>query len=146
MAGGRPWKIGVDHVGFNVPDLEQALAFFIDVLGCELLDRQARGPFSGAADTTVEVAMLRYDPHTVFELLEFHGPGTSGSYPGMTSTGGFHLALTVADLDTALAFLLSHGIDLAEAPPLPSGRRRAFFRTSWGMNLQIITTAGEVVY
>ena len=146
MEGAIPGMVGVDHVGFNVPDLEQALAFFIDVLGCELLDRQARGPFSGASDTTVEVAMLRYDPHTVFELLEFHGPDMDQTYPGMTGTGGYHLALTVADLDAALTFLRSHGIDLAEAPPLPSGRRRAFFRAPWGMNLQIITAAEDAMY
>ena len=25
---------GLDHVGFTVPDLEQAHEFFVDVLGC----------------------------------------------------------------------------------------------------------------
>ena len=32
-----PGLRGVDHVGITVPDIEQATAFFVDVLGCELL-------------------------------------------------------------------------------------------------------------
>src|SRR5918998_3059518 len=32
-----PGLRGVEHVGITVPDIEQATAFFVDVLGCELL-------------------------------------------------------------------------------------------------------------
>ena len=32
-----PGLRGVDHVGITVPDIEQATAFFVNVLGCELL-------------------------------------------------------------------------------------------------------------
>jgi catechol 2,3-dioxygenase-like lactoylglutathione lyase family enzyme len=32
-----PGLRGVDHIGITVPDMEQATAFFVDVLGCELL-------------------------------------------------------------------------------------------------------------
>jgi catechol 2,3-dioxygenase-like lactoylglutathione lyase family enzyme len=28
---------GVDHIGITVPNMEQATAFFVDVLGCKLL-------------------------------------------------------------------------------------------------------------
>ena len=31
--GGLPGLRGVDHVGITVPDIEQATAFFVDVLG-----------------------------------------------------------------------------------------------------------------
>ena len=31
-----PGLRGVDHIGITVPDMEQATAFFVDVLGCEL--------------------------------------------------------------------------------------------------------------
>lgn len=146
MVGGVPGMRGVDHVGFNVPELDEAIRFFVDVLGCEVLGRQERGPFSGEPGTTVAVAMLRYDAHTVFELLEFRTPGQSDRLPGMTGAGGYHLALTVTDLDAALTFLRSHGVSLDEAPPLPSGRRRAFFQAPWGLNLQVITPAGGTMY
>ena len=32
-----PGLRGVDHIGITVPNMEQATAFFVDVLGCELL-------------------------------------------------------------------------------------------------------------
>src|SRR3712207_7681991 len=32
-----PGLRGVDHVGITMPDIERATAFFVDVLGCELL-------------------------------------------------------------------------------------------------------------
>src|SRR5215208_395383 len=32
-----PGLRGVEHIGITVPNMEQATAFFVDVLGCELL-------------------------------------------------------------------------------------------------------------
>ena len=43
MAAGLPGLTGVDHIGFTVPDLDQARAFLVDVLGCELM--YTLGPF-----------------------------------------------------------------------------------------------------
>ena len=31
-----PGLRGVDHIGITVPDIEQATAFFVDVLGCNM--------------------------------------------------------------------------------------------------------------
>ena len=33
---GIPGLRGTDHVGFTVPDLEEAVTFFRDVIGCEI--------------------------------------------------------------------------------------------------------------
>lgn len=33
---GIPGLRGTDHIGFTVPDLEQAVDFFVNVIGCEL--------------------------------------------------------------------------------------------------------------
>ncbi len=32
-----PGLLGVEHLAFTVPDLEQAIDFFVEVLGCERL-------------------------------------------------------------------------------------------------------------
>jgi catechol-2,3-dioxygenase len=40
-----PGLRGVDHIGITVPDIEQAIAFFVDVLGCNL--RFKRRPSTG---------------------------------------------------------------------------------------------------
>ena len=36
MGRGIPGLRGGDHVGVTVPDMEQAHAFFVDVLGCDV--------------------------------------------------------------------------------------------------------------
>jgi catechol 2,3-dioxygenase-like lactoylglutathione lyase family enzyme len=33
---GLPGLRGAEHIGFTVPNLDQATAFFVDVIGCEL--------------------------------------------------------------------------------------------------------------
>ena len=38
-----PGLRGIEHIGFTVPDLEQATRFFVDVLGCEVF--YDSGPF-----------------------------------------------------------------------------------------------------
>jgi len=37
MQKGIPGIRGTDHVGFNVPDIEQATEFFVDVIGCDYI-------------------------------------------------------------------------------------------------------------
>ena len=36
-SSGIPGLRGTEHIGFTVPDLEQATAFFVDVIGCDRL-------------------------------------------------------------------------------------------------------------
>ena len=40
---GIPTAINIDHYGYVVPNLDQAVAFFIDVLGFELLSIDETG-------------------------------------------------------------------------------------------------------
>jgi catechol 2,3-dioxygenase-like lactoylglutathione lyase family enzyme len=37
-----PGMTGVDHIGFTVPDLDEARTFLVDVLGCEYLSPWGR--------------------------------------------------------------------------------------------------------
>jgi catechol 2,3-dioxygenase-like lactoylglutathione lyase family enzyme len=137
--GGIPTASGVDHVGFNVPDLDAAIAFFTTVLGFTLLERSGR-----IADEQViagtQVAMLAFGDARV-ELLQFATSSPDWSPPAMEAPGGCHLALTVADLDAALIHLGAHpGTRLARPPDqLRNGRRRAFVLTPWGATIQLIT-------
>src|SRR5436309_1390014 len=105
--GPIPSTTGVDHIGFNVPDLEEAIRFFERVLGCALLERTTGRPFKGDPTRSNEVAMLRYGAHQLIELLEWRIPGQSSYQPAMSDPGGYHVALTVADLDAAVAYLRS---------------------------------------
>ena len=134
-----PSLMGVDHVAWNVPDMQQALAFFTTALGCRVLHREAPHPFSVEPGTSVETALLQFDDHLRFELLTFRAPGLATESPDMLAGAGYHLALTVSDLDAALACLRAiPGVDAREASLLDGTRRRAFFTTPWGMPMQLI--------
>ena len=140
---GIPTATAVDHIGFNVPDLDADVAFFTDVFGFELLERSVPWPAasgsSPAGQATVRLAMLRYGDALV-ELLEFRQPGRSWAIPAMRDPGSYHLAFTVTDLDAAIAHLRAQpGVTIAEPDQLPGGRRRAFFTTPWGLPVQLIT-------
>jgi catechol 2,3-dioxygenase-like lactoylglutathione lyase family enzyme len=45
---GLPGLRRLDHIGFTVPDLEEATRFLVDVLGCEFL--YPLGPFRADDD------------------------------------------------------------------------------------------------
>ena len=64
---GIPGLRGTEHVGFTVPDLEQATAFFVDVIGCEYMFEL--GPFV-AEDDWME-KHLNVHPRTVMRRLRF---------------------------------------------------------------------------
>jgi len=123
--------LAFDHLAFNVPRLDEALAFFSGALGCALVDRG--GPVDYGDGLTVRYALLRYDPATTFELLEWRGPDVGQTMPGFSDAGGGHIAFAVADLDVALA-AVALCPELAVSPPqdLPDGRRFARFTTPWG--------------
>ena len=148
-ARGIPTATAVDHVGFNVPDLDAAITFFTDVFGFELLERSAprRATAGRGADgqATVRLAMLRYGA-TLVELLEFRQPGRPWAIPAMRDPGGCHLAFAVIDLDAAIAHLRDQpGVAVGEPDRLPGGRRRAFFTSPWGLPMQLITPdAGRI--
>lgn len=47
-AKGLPGLRGTDHIGFTVPNLQEAITFFVDVIGCEPF--YELGPFQSDSD------------------------------------------------------------------------------------------------
>ena len=121
---GIPTARSVDHVGLTVHDLDGAVEFFTRVIGCDLLY------FTGAAfdstggdwmtrhygvheDARLRTAMLRCGPVSNLELLAF----TSGSAPARDDAHTAHLAIYVADLEAAVAYVASHpGVRVLGSP------------------------------
>jgi catechol 2,3-dioxygenase-like lactoylglutathione lyase family enzyme len=137
LAGRVPTSM-LDHVAFNVPNLEVALGFFTTALGCSVSSRG--GPVDRGGDTTLSYALVRYDPTVAFELLEWRGPDVNTEMPGFTDTGGGHLAFRVVDLDRAMAVVREQPGTQVDGPELlPDGRRFLRFTTPWGMTIQLLT-------
>ena len=99
-------KVGIGHVHLKVADLDRALAFYRDVLGFELTQRQDR-----------QVAFLSaggYHHHIGLNTWESSG----GPPPPLGATGLYHLAIlypTRAELADALRRLREAGIPLEGA-------------------------------
>jgi catechol 2,3-dioxygenase-like lactoylglutathione lyase family enzyme len=155
-----PGLRGVDHVGITVPDMEQATAFFVDVLGCELLyereppgDDSPRDRLGVPAGTRIQaVRFLRCANGANIELFEFASPDQREDFPRPSDVGIQHLALYVDDLDAAAEHLRRHGVKLMSGPnPLPGpeageGNQFIYARTPWGLTVELISYPAPMAY
>lgn len=154
QVSGIPGARAVHHVAYTVPDLEQAVRFFVDVIGAELVYRL--GPVEDpdgdwmtrklgvAAKASTHIAMLRLGPVTNLELFEYTAPDQRRELPRNSDWGGHHLAIHVDDVDVAVAYLRRQpGVTVFGAPetiedgPI-AGDRWVYFTTPWGMQLELI--------
>lgn len=152
-----PSLIKADHVGFVVPDLDEAVAFFEDVLGAVLLFRL--GPYEGEDDadganwmhdqlrvhprSRLDAALLRLTPQLGLELYEIAAPDQRTEHVRPYDVGAPHLSFRVADFDAAYAYLQGvEGVTLHGEPQAPqdgelAGMRWLHFETRWGLVLEI---------
>lgn len=153
---GIPGLRGVEHVAFTVPDLEQAIGFFVDVLGCErLYDMGPAGDPEGTwmADNLDvhprakihNFALLRCSNGANFEIFEYEAPDQVQRWPRMSDHGGHHIAFYVDDMDAALAYLESKGVRVlggkkpGQGPEAGDDSTFAHFLTPWGQMLECIS-------
>lgn len=150
---GIPGSRGTHHVGYTVPDLDQAVAFFVDVLGAEVSYRLGPLKFPGEwaeqqlnvhPETSMKVAMVRMDPMANFELFEYSAPDQNRNMPRNSDWGGHHVAIYVEDMDEAVAYLRAQpGVRvLGEPQPLQfestQGDSWVYFLSPWGMQFELI--------
>lgn len=154
--GGIPGLSRLDHIGFTVPDLEQAHAFLVEVLGCEYMYRL--GPFRSDDDwmsehmnvdpRTVmqELRFYRCGGHAVFEVFEYSAPDKRTELPRNSDNGGHHVALYVDDLDRAVAYLRQVGVTVLGEPTTSKGaslgQRWVYFLSPWGMQFELVSYPG----
>lgn len=149
-----PGALTVHHVAYTVPDLDQAVAFFTEVIGAELLYRA--GPVQGSGDwmtrqlgvhaeAVARIAMLRLGPVSNLELFEYTAPGQRRELPRNSDWGGHHLAIAVTDVDAATVYLRAQpGVEVLGEPETVAdggpidGDRWVYFRTPWGLQLELI--------
>ena len=145
---GLPGLRGTDHVGFTVPDLEAAIRFFVEVIGCEPF--YELGPFQAEDDWMA--THLNVHPRAVMRRLKFlrcrHGsnsaPDQNHHQPKNSDVGGHHLAFYVDDMDAAVAHLKSHGVRVLGEPTVrtsgPSaGQAWVYFLAPWGMQFELVS-------
>jgi len=150
---GLPGLRGMEHVGFTVPDLEQADDFFVNVIGCERV--YSLGPY--VRDDDWMATNLNVHPRTVIPELRFYRCGHGSNFeifqydaadgqapqPRNSDIGGHHLAFYVDDFDAGLQHLRDHGVRILGEPTSSSsaseGQRWVYFLSPWGMQLELVS-------
>jgi methylmalonyl-CoA epimerase len=106
-------KAVLDHVGIAVQDVEQALGFFRDTIGLEVVEREevgsqrVRAHFLPAGDTKLELLEATTPESVVAKYLDKRGPGLH------------HITFRVDDIVSALELLKSKGVRLVDERPRP---------------------------
>ncbi|MCA0872247.1 VOC family protein [Seohaeicola saemankumensis] len=154
MSAGLPGLYGTDHVGFTVPDVEEATRFFVDIIGCHVVFEI--GPFVADDDwmkvhlgvhprsVVKTLRMLRCKNGPAFELFEYQLDGAAQTPPQNSDVGAAHLGFMVEDMDAAVAHLRANGIEVMGEPTTmtegPSeGLTWVYFKAPWGMQLELVS-------
>jgi len=144
----------LDHIGFTVPDLQQAHDFLVDVLGCEYMYKL--GPYVhedsdwmtehlNVHPRTVmqELRFFRLGGQAVFEVFQYNAPDQHTDVPKNSDIGGHHVALYVDDIDAAVAYLQERGVqvlgDPTDSQNASEGQRWVYFLTPWGMQFELVS-------
>ncbi len=130
------WK--VDHAGIRVPDFEEAVAWYTNVLDFRLLESVSLGNLTFGFISPAADDVFR------FEILA--GPGAAERPPyddlheSYNLSGWHHLGIRVDDVDATVAELKRRGVRIVSEPHdvAVMGLRLAFFTDPWGNLLEVI--------
>lgn len=120
----------VDHTGFSVSSLEEAIQFWTEALGFDL-SRQGEmgGAFlreaTGIDDPRCRMALVTAPNGYPIELLEYSTRLKLGRAPqNAGAIGAAHLAVTVSDIQAAIIRVEAAGWQVNGSPqPIPAGPR-----------------------
>lgn len=118
--------IGLWHFSFTVSDLDDAIKFYVDLLGCEFVKAQEQDNdytrrLVGYPDAHLRVAQIRFPaPLGVsghhLELVQYLKPRKDRRETEIASPGAPHLAFIVDDLDAEYARLTAAGVRFFSLP------------------------------
>jgi catechol 2,3-dioxygenase-like lactoylglutathione lyase family enzyme len=156
---GQLGLVGVDHVGITVPDINQAIEWFEDILGA--VAPLTFGPFEGAflegaldvvAGTKIDqITVLRIGHSANIELFRYEAPGQRRDEPRNSDWTGHHVAFYVTDIDAAVEYMDSRGVKrlfgpftLTDGPA--AGQSINYFKTPWNSYIEFISYPHGMAY
>jgi glyoxylase I family protein len=119
----------IDHVELIPSDFEKTIEFYTDILGFQIKERQAidMPPLRGIIYLTLGDTMV--------EFLDVDKPDSAPANPW---TVGYNaIAIEVANMDEAVAFLKDKGIEIAWGPMDIGGPIRAEIRDPDGRTIEL---------
>jgi catechol 2,3-dioxygenase-like lactoylglutathione lyase family enzyme len=151
--------VGLDHVGITVPNIKQAIDWFVDILGATA--PLTFGPFegdflTGALDVVPgagidQITMLRVGHSANIELFAYHAPAQRQDEPKNSDWSGHHIAFYVTDIDAAVRYMDSRGVERLYGPFTltngdAAGQSINYFRTPWGSYIEFISYPEGMAY
>ncbi|MDF2916079.1 MAG: glyoxalase [Microbacterium sp.] len=150
---GIPGIRGTDHIGFTVPDLDEAERFLVDILGCDRVydlgpkraDDEWMHTHLGVHPRTVirEIRFYRLGHGANFEVFLYESVDGQAPQPRNSDIGGYHIAFYVDDLDEAVRYLHENGVEVMGAPTASAqaarGQRWIYFRSPWGLQFELVS-------
>lgn len=150
---GIPGLRGTDHIGFTVPDLDEAERFLVDVLGAvhvytlgaKRSDDDWMTVQLGVHPRTVirEIRFYRLGNGSNLEVFQYDAADGQAPQPRNSDIGGHHLALYVDDMDAAIERLRAHDVEIMGEPVASAGasagQRWLYFRAPWGMQFELVS-------
>jgi catechol 2,3-dioxygenase-like lactoylglutathione lyase family enzyme len=161
-ADGLPGMRGHDHTGITVPDMNQAVTFFTDILGCQRI--MAFGPFSDDKGNFMkdvldvhpraiitQITMIRCGFGSNIELFSYQSPDQQVVQPKNSDIGGYHIAIYVDDIKAADKYLKSKGVFTLFGPiPMTqgpaAGQAILYFKAPWRLQIEAITYPDGMAY
>lgn len=142
------------HFSFTVSDIERSVAWFVDVLGLELVHRQRQEneytqKLVGMTGAVLEVAQLKlpsldpvYSTHMV-ELIEYVEPAGERPLLPTNNVGVAHLALIVTDIHERYERMRAQGVEFVNPPvEITAGANKGgwacYLRDPDGLTLELL--------
>jgi catechol 2,3-dioxygenase-like lactoylglutathione lyase family enzyme len=155
-----PGIVGLDHVGFNVPDLDQAVKFFSEVLGFHKVYEEGKLPLNADAKKAfnirqsaeiTRIAMLETGRGSNIELFEYSSPQRSMKRPMNDDISWYHFAVYTSNMEQSVAYLKSKGVHLIGNPiehktGPNAGLTGVYFETPWGLQIELVTYPKGMAY
>jgi lactoylglutathione lyase len=139
----------LDHTGFTVSDLDRSVAFYRDLLGCEVLATQEKqggylAAIVGYPDAHVRMAHLRVPGSAhVIELFQYLAPPGGKAEVEPRNVGSSHLSFIVDDLAALYDSLVARGVTSFVSPPVEvdtginRGGRALYLRDPDGITVEL---------
>lgn len=157
---GIPGIRGTDHIGFTVPDLDEAHAFLVDIIGCECIyelgakqsdDDWMRTHLGVHPRTTISgIRFYRLGNGSNFEVFLYESADGQNRQPRNSDIGGYHIAFYVDDLDKAVEYLRANNVEVMGEPTVSAqsaeGQRWIYFRSPWGLQFELVSFPGGKAY
>lgn len=138
----------IDHVGYAVPDLDEAIKFHTEVFGFRLLHREENEE-QGVAEAMLGTGKQLPESAQVQLLAPLNENSTIAKFIGKNGPGVQQVCYRVADIDAVCADLRAKGVRLLYPEPKrgTAGARINFVhpKDSGGILLELTQPGGEAL-